>query len=190
MTAWVIWNNRNNWVFNHTKEPGLHLGVKAMSMWGDWKSVKAVSNNSSTHEQQQHALQWQKPNYGWYRCNVDASFYHEVRKTSLGCCVRDSRGHFGLGGSSVIQGRCSINIGEALAMLEAIKELSQRGFTNVLFETDCRNVADAIRHMHNSESEFSSIIHRIKRMLSFNSDFEIEFIKRQADMVASGHFLT
>jgi ribonuclease HI len=37
--------------------------------------------------------------------------------------------------------------GEAAAMLEAMKELEQRGFTNVVFETDSKNVADAIHFM-------------------------------------------
>ncbi|GAU49043.1 hypothetical protein TSUD_237000 [Trifolium subterraneum] len=184
MTVWVLWNNRNNWVFNHTKEQGQHLGGKATSMWSDWKFVQAVNSSSSAHEQNQLVMQWQKPNVRWYKCNVDASFHHDARKTSVGWCVWDSRGYFVLGGSYVIQGRCSINEGEAIAMLEAIKELSQRGFTNVLFETDSKNVADAIRHMHNGVSEFSSIIHKIKCMLSFNSDFEVKSVRRQANMVA------
>ncbi|PNY05815.1 cytochrome p450 [Trifolium pratense] len=68
----------------------------------------------------------QKPPQGTYKCNVDAGFHGEARKTSAGWCVRDHIGQFVLGGSSWIQGSCSTNEGETLAMLEAMKELHQR----------------------------------------------------------------
>jgi ribonuclease HI len=42
-------------------------------------------------------------------------------------------------------------------MLEAIKELEQRGITNVMFETDSKNVANAIHFINNGVSEFSFI---------------------------------
>ncbi|PNX98217.1 subtilisin-like protease-like protein, partial [Trifolium pratense] len=108
MTAWVLWNNRNNWVFNHTKEQGQQLGVKANGKL----------------------------------CRLLATVRVTVAETV-------SRGQFVLGGSYVIQGRCAIHEGEASALLEAMKELSQRGFTNVLFETNSKNVANAIHHMRN-----------------------------------------
>ncbi|MCH90308.1 RNA-directed DNA polymerase (Reverse transcriptase) [Trifolium medium] len=39
MVVWVVWNNRNNWVWNLTKESGQQLGVKAMCLWSDWRAV-------------------------------------------------------------------------------------------------------------------------------------------------------
>jgi hypothetical protein len=72
----------------------------------------------------------------------------------------------------VIQGRCSINIGEALAMLEAIKELSQRGFTNVHFSS--KQILGKLW--------MQSAICIIQKMLFFNTDFEVKSIKRQANM--------
>ncbi|MCI31196.1 putative ribonuclease H protein, partial [Trifolium medium] len=36
MLAWVLWNNRNNKVWNDTSEPGSSLGVKANHMWEEW----------------------------------------------------------------------------------------------------------------------------------------------------------
>ncbi|PNX71836.1 cytochrome p450, partial [Trifolium pratense] len=77
---------------------------------------------------------------GQYKCNVDAGFHDAEGKASVGWCVRDHMGRFILAGSSWIQGKCSTIEGEAIAMLEAMKELEQRGFTNVMFETDSKNV--------------------------------------------------
>jgi hypothetical protein len=51
-------------------------------------------------------------------------------------------------------------------------------------ETDSKIVADAIHSLHIGVSEFSSIICKIKNIMSFHSNFVVEFIKQQANMVA------
>ncbi|PNY01957.1 hypothetical protein L195_g025260, partial [Trifolium pratense] len=53
----------------------------------------------------------------------DAGFHHETGKTSASWCVRNYMCQFVAAGSSWISGRCSINEGEAIAVLGAMKEL-------------------------------------------------------------------
>jgi hypothetical protein len=65
-----------------------------------------------------------------------------------------------------------------------MNELHQRGFHDVIFETDAQNIVYAIRHRNTGVSEFSSIIHKIKCMLSLNSGFEVKLIRRQANRIA------
>ncbi|KAK2374683.1 putative mitochondrial protein [Trifolium repens] len=129
MVVWVLWNNRNNWVWNQTKESGQQLGVTAIWMWNEWNEVQAVRNSSNSREQQ--FIQWQRPQQNWFKCNVDASFHHDIGKTSMGWCVRDSLGRFVLDGSIWINGMCTVNEGEAMAILAAMKDLHTRGYTNV-----------------------------------------------------------
>jgi hypothetical protein len=105
------------------------------------------------------------------------------RKNNSEWCVRDYRGQFVLAGSSWINGRWSINEGEAIEILEAMNELHQRGYTNVIFETNSQNVADTIHHMHSGVLEFSSTVCKIICMLSNHYDFEVKSIKRQTYMV-------
>jgi ribonuclease HI len=180
---WTLWNNRNNWVWHQDKEQGQQLGFKAIHVWQEWSAVQRVFNNGANQLQQQQNS-WQPPPIGKYKCNVDAGIHADARKTSAGWCVRDHRGHFVLGGSSWINGRCSSSEGEALALLEAMKELQQRGFTNVTFETDAYNIVCAIRRRVNGVSEFSSIINNIKCLLSLNTGFEVKPIRRQANRIA------
>jgi ribonuclease HI len=115
---------------------------------------------------------------------VDAGIHADARKTTAGWCVRDYRGHLILGGSSWIHGKCSPNEGEALALFEAMKELQHRGFHDVIFETDAHNIVHALRRRNTGVSEFSSIIYKIKCMLSLNVGFEVKPIRRQANMIA------
>jgi ribonuclease HI len=87
-------------------------------------------------------------------------------------------------GTAWNEGNCSIIEGEALALLHALKEMEQRGLTQVIFETDSKSVVDAIQHIRGGNSEFSAIICNINNVLLRNPNFVVKFIKRQANMVA------
>jgi ribonuclease HI len=170
-------------VWNQEKESGQQLGYKAMSLWCEWNSVQRVYGIDD-HQVQQQDLRWQPPPSDIYKCNVDVGVHNDALKTSTGWCVRDCRGSFVMGGSSWIDGICSSNQGEALALLEAMQTLQLRGYHNVIFETDAHNVVGALRRRNHGLSEFSSIINKIKCMLSSSPGFEVKPIRRQANRIA------
>ncbi|PNX84959.1 cytochrome p450 [Trifolium pratense] len=117
-------------------------------------------------------------------CNVDASLHNRLSKTSAGWCVRDFMGHFVVAGTSWKHGNLSVIEEEAEALIAAIQEIANRGFTNVVFETDSKNVVDSINQNRVGVSEFSSLISKIKCLLSLHSSFKVNLIKRQGNMVA------
>jgi hypothetical protein len=41
--VWVLWNNRNNKVWNDITEPGRNLGFKATQIWEEWFMAKTAS---------------------------------------------------------------------------------------------------------------------------------------------------
>jgi hypothetical protein len=67
MVVWVIWNNRNNKVWNDVAEPGRSLGIKAKLLWEEWLLAQQQQPGRYQHMQQQHDLTWQKPTQGWYK---------------------------------------------------------------------------------------------------------------------------
>jgi ribonuclease HI len=89
-----------------------------------------------------------------------------------------------MAGTAWYQGKYSIIEGEAKALLEAMRTMEQNGFSHVIFETDSKNVVDAIHNLRLGISEFSSIICNIRNVLSLNQNFVVKFVKRQANMVA------
>jgi ribonuclease HI len=182
--VWAIWQNRNNSVWNSTKEPGRGIGVKSRQLWSEWYSAQQFNHNIATAARQHTQNHWQRPPPNWYKCNVDAGFHHAENKTSLGWCVRDQRGICIAAGTAWNEGKYSIIEGEAVALLHALKEMEQRGLSHVIFETDSKNVVDAIQHFRGGNSEFSSIIGHIKNVLLVNPNFMVKFSKRQANMVA------
>jgi hypothetical protein len=87
---------------------------------------------------------WLKLMQGHDMCNVDVGFHAQKEEHVLTCVLETTWGCLYWQGALGSKGNAQQLKGEAAAMLEAMKELEQRGFTNVVFETDSKNVADAI----------------------------------------------
>jgi ribonuclease HI len=184
MAIWVLWNNRNNKVWNDVAESGTSLGFKAKQLWQEWYLVNSQQPGRVHRARQQHATTWQKPIQGWYKCNVDAGFHKELSKTSAGWCLRDHMGRFIRAETSWMDGNCSIMEGESIALLKALQAMEQQGITHVIIESDSQSVVDAICHLRGGNSEFSMLISQINNYLSCNPNFVVKFIRRQANMVA------
>jgi hypothetical protein len=120
-------------------------------------------------------LQWCKPSVGWVKCNVDVGLHTTLGKTSVEGVFHDYMGCFVLADTSWILGNVSAITGEAIALLEVIH--GSRGFRNFIFETDSKNVADAVHYSRSGVSEFSSLIAKIKCLLSFHLRFKVKFVK-------------
>ncbi|CAJ2662609.1 unnamed protein product [Trifolium pratense] len=184
MLLWVLWNNRNNKVWNDSQETWRNLGHQSRHLWLDWFSMQRFQQGSTPNMQQQHVPTWQKPPTGWFKCNSDAGFHIDLNKTSDGWCLRDHSGNFVQAGTNWREGQCSIVEGESLALLEAMKAMEHRRLTHVIFETDSKSVIDAIHNLHVGSSEFSATICNIKHIMLLNQNFVVKFVKRQANMVA------
>jgi ribonuclease HI len=86
--------------------------------------------------------------------------------------------------TSWIEGNCSVIEGEAIALLDALLQLEQRGTSHVIVETDSKSLVDAIQHIRDGVSEFSFIVRNINNVLLANPNFVVRFVKRQANLVA------
>jgi hypothetical protein len=133
MIMWVLWNNRNNKVWNDMADLGRSLGFKARRLWEEWTAIQQVQHVSVRSLQLQPVLQWQKPPHGWYKCNVDAGFHQGTNKTSTSWCLRDHLGRFVMAETTWFEGNCSIVEGEAIALIEALKAMQLRNIHQVQF---------------------------------------------------------
>jgi ribonuclease HI len=184
MLMWILWQNRNNMVWNNTHESGRVLGLKARYFWEEWHAVQELNHNQHRASQQLHANRWEKPQQGWYKCNVDAAFHKDSNRTSTAWCLRDHLGRFVAAETTWLEGIYSVVEGEAMALLEAMRAMEQRRISHVIFETDSKSMVDAVLHFHRGNSEFSMLVSLINNMLAFDQNFMVRFIKRQANMAA------
>jgi ribonuclease HI len=184
LMIWLLWNNRNQWLWNNEKRKATQLGVQALHMWEEWFAVQRFHDSTRVEEQVQHAQQWLPPRHGWIKCNVDAGFHNDGRITSGGWCFRNDVGLFVRAGSFWLSGGLSVPEAEALTLLEAMKTACIMNLDKIIFECDSQLVVNAIHANHDGASAFSIIISSIKNLLLLNSNFEVKFVKRQANLVA------
>jgi hypothetical protein len=181
---WHIWQSRNDVVWNHTQLAPVQIGLQAFNAWQAWYAANN-SQSADHHEAQNNNYpRWKKPSEGWIKLNVDAAFFRDQNKTSTACCVRRDDGSF------LCAQTCSFSLvptaleGEALALLEATKLAVHKGWDHVVFESDSQTLVHSTVNNNSGLSEFSAIVSSIKHNLSLLSNFEVKFVRRQANTVA------
>jgi ribonuclease HI len=182
--VWSLWNNRNNWIWNNEKSEASQLGKQAFSMWKEWFDAQHVQSSIAADNQHQQQHVWQKPRDGWMKCNVDAGFHTQRNTTNRGWCIRDGNGRFICAGTAWDYGTYSTIEAEALALKEAVQAAIQMNMEKVIFESDSQLVVQAIHANYGGQSEFSLLISSIKSLLVPHYNFEVKFVKRQANSVA------
>jgi hypothetical protein len=95
----------------------------AQHLWNEWNDVQRVQHGQRQTAQHQQLYRWEKPQHGWFKCNIDADFYRGLNMTTTGWCLRDHMGRFIMAGTTRLDGNYSAMEGEAKALLEAMKEM-------------------------------------------------------------------
>ncbi|XP_058751093.1 uncharacterized protein LOC131624131 [Vicia villosa] len=129
-------------------------------------------------------VQWNPHSSGCFKCNVDAAFNQRVGSTDRGWCIRNDHGNFIAAGTAWDMCNFSVLEAEALALKEAIQASSTFHNAPMIFESDSQQVVKALGSNSKGSSEFITIINSIKSLLLDFPNFEVKFIKRQANMVA------
>ncbi|GAU45877.1 hypothetical protein TSUD_401030, partial [Trifolium subterraneum] len=174
---------RNNWLWKEHRISATQVGFEAQHMWEEWISVHTLETPTQQHPQDNPTSTWQPPPLGKLKCNVDASFFKNAGACGWGWCIRGSNGQFILAGSNILFEKLNIMEGEAMAIKEAMCESIQRGFTQVIFESDSKLVVDAILTRNIGVSELYSIISCIQSMLLSHPNFEVIPKKRFYEVV-------
>ncbi|GAU28837.1 hypothetical protein TSUD_21740 [Trifolium subterraneum] len=124
--------------------------------------VHKLQSNNVSGTTEADLVRWEKPALDWVKCNVDAAFVSGSGRTSVGLCFRDNSGHF----------------------MAAMEEAKLRGLDRVQFESDSKVLIEAIHMQRRGNSEFLSIVHDILSLMSSFINFEVKFVRRQANLVA------
>jgi len=74
--------------------------------------------------------------------------------------------------------------GEALALLKALHFADANRWDRVVFESDSSTLVQALSSSGHGDSEFYVIVSSIIYQFFLHSNFEVKFVRRQANMVA------
>ncbi|GAU41378.1 hypothetical protein TSUD_398150 [Trifolium subterraneum] len=184
MLLWCIWQNRNDKLCNDNVQMPRQIGRHAFDAWNDWYSVHKLQCNNVSGTTEADLVRWEKPALNWVKCNVDVAFVSGSGRTSMGLCFRDNSGHFMAGMTQWQQTVISSVEGETWALLLAMEEARHRGLDRVQFESDSKVLIDPIHMKRRGNSEFLSIVHDILSLMSSFINFEVKFVRRQANLVS------
>jgi len=73
---------------------------------------------------------------------------------------------------------------EAVALLEALHFADANRWNRVVFESDSSTIVQALSSLNHGDSELYANVSSIIYQLSLHSNFEVKFVRRQANMVA------
>ncbi|GAU33856.1 hypothetical protein TSUD_66430 [Trifolium subterraneum] len=118
-----------------------------------------------------------------YRVMVRAGLHKQIW-TSVGLCFRNNKGQVMAGMTQWQQTVMTSVEGEAWALLLAMEEARHKGLDRVQFESDSKVLVEAIHMKRRGNSEFLSIVHDIISFMSSFLNFEVKFVRRQANSVA------
>ncbi|KAL5811377.1 hypothetical protein ACOSQ3_028113 [Xanthoceras sorbifolium] len=126
---------------------------------------------------------WVKPYIRWLKLNVDASLKAEASLVGLGDVIRDHEGLFMAGLSRKLYGLVSVEVAEALAILNGIHLAIESGFNHLLVESDALNVINYIKSRSPPLSEVGLVIADIFS-ICLHINVEFSFVPRCANSIA------
>ena len=177
--CWFIWWDRNSVLFGGRGLEAEALVVKATSFLNNFEAIHGVraTNRDSA------MVKWNKPSGRWVRFNSDAAISCNLKARGIGFVGRDSNGDAFVAGAKHFVGSFSVDISEALGVLEAVKLAISRDLRQVEFESDCQVVVNLLNSSVPSRNELGGIIENIKSK-SCGRDFIFRFVPRSGNKVA------
>lgn len=153
----MVWHNKKSEVN--------YVVFSAKQYLAKWKKAQVISTKALSRDviPGDGASSWIKPKKNTVKISVDAALFNEHSKHGIGLLACDDEGQ-------VIQGRSEDGIvrpelAEAMAVKEALSWVQANGWKEVVVESDCLGVIQAIRSKVNMLSPFGSIISECRRML-------------------------
>ncbi|CAL1376558.1 unnamed protein product [Linum trigynum] len=89
VVLWMMWNERNNQLFNRKKAQEWEIVGKALAYWEEYASYNRHEERMRVAE----AITWKRPPIGWVNVNVDAAVI-AGQGTGFGMVLRDEKGGF------------------------------------------------------------------------------------------------
>ncbi|KAL8146232.1 hypothetical protein AgCh_004104 [Apium graveolens] len=111
---------------------------------------------------------WQKPQAGWVKINVNAATFTGTHLIGIGGVIRGDNGEFLRAMCQLSSGTWQVREAEAISLKEMLSWTKRHGFSNCVFETDSKLLADAF-----NGGQVKSYFHSIVRdCVELSKNFE------------------
>ncbi|XP_034217419.1 uncharacterized protein LOC117628994 [Prunus dulcis] len=182
MVGWAIWEARNGLLWNNKKSRPEHVSLHASLRLQDFLRVNNCLGSQS--RQGQIKQMWQPPHENSLKINVDGAWQPGTTEGGVGVVVRDSTGKFVAGCAIKFTNVFSASQVEALAARTGTILVMERGYQNVVFESDALQIVTALRNHSIDRSVLGPVVEDTKSLLTQITGEGFTHIRRTANGVA------
>ncbi|KAK4262634.1 hypothetical protein QN277_028172 [Acacia crassicarpa] len=178
--VWMLWSWRNNSVFNgnFSKPAAPEFLVCHL------RRLFVTANNITAHERPPLSAPkcWLPPPSDWVKINVDGAVSQTANLAGCGGVARDSHGLWLFGFFAAI-GNCTPLDSEEWAMLKGLQLAWNRGFRNVICESDSKLLVDLLNGGLSNGSQ-SIVVLQIQQLMRYDWSLQLIHICREQNLVA------
>ncbi|CAL9018504.1 unnamed protein product, partial [Prunus brigantina] len=142
MVGWAIWEARHGLLWNNKKSRPEQVSLHASLRLQDFLRVNNCLGSQS--RQGQIRQMWQPPQENTLKINVDGAWKPGTTEGGVGVVVRDSTSKFVAGCATKLTNVFSVPQVEALAARTGTVLAMERGYQNVVFESDALQIVTAL----------------------------------------------
>jgi len=155
MLLWSLWKSRNTKLWETMDTSSTFILSRAKDTLQEWSCMECAKFQRFNTEQ---STSWVKPLMGRIKCNVDAALFNNNTMMGYGMCFRDFFGQLLYGKYGYLLSSANVLKAKTIALLESINVAISNGWNNVLFETDCKTLVEALASPIVPTNEFGDLV--------------------------------
>ena len=162
---WSSWKRSNLKLWQQQNETCLQVVKRARHLLDDWRTAQEVRSHKATDIPAQPnsvihgpVIEWTKPAYCRYKCNIDASFSDSLNVVGIGICICDDHGEFVMAKTDCFSPLCDVDVGETVGLHTTLQWVAGLHYDNVDFVLDSKSIVEHFNSNLGNSSELDCII--------------------------------
>ncbi|XP_024177653.1 uncharacterized protein LOC112183500 [Rosa chinensis] len=170
MILWALWKNRNNMLWNHTKQSAEELVLSSLAWLEEFGKANKINKTALSKPKQA----WRPAGYGTWKLNVDGSFLPGIAHGGVRGVLHDDAGQFRAAFAAPIPAVASTRQVELWAIKEGLKLVATMQVSNIIIETDCLEAVSCIAETQFTYVHDEGIIDDIRQELNHRTDISVQ----------------
>ncbi|KAK5770537.1 hypothetical protein PVK06_046693 [Gossypium arboreum] len=140
--CWMLWKNRNNFIFQHVRSRAKEIPRAAECF--TINLCDTTKNNNAAGNFRSSLTKWRPASSGWIKINMDGTANLNGSWSAVGGVLRDSVRNW-IEGFQRFIGRGSSMNAELWAIFYGLEMAQSRRYDKVILETDCMTAVEMIK---------------------------------------------
>ncbi|XP_021748567.1 uncharacterized protein LOC110714367 [Chenopodium quinoa] len=181
--TWFIWYRRNKWVFENNLEPDVALLLRHSRLVCDFgEYTEKIYGGILQPQTPAGRMVWTPPPPNAIKLNVDASI-DEAGWVGFGAIARDHSGQVLFSAVRRVKARWDVLIAECKAALFGLKKAKERGFDNIILESDSLQLVSKLKKSAFLFSDVDCILEDIISLSSCFTSIIWSHVKRDRNLI-------